>query len=322
MKFPRFILILAVAAGTPLLAPAVEVDGIMAVVADKVITYQQVAEYTAPAIEALNRQYLAQPEVFREKSQTVMRDGLEQLIERALILHTYESGGYNPLPDSFVDSLVQDKIRDNFGGDRVTMIKTLQAQGITVEEYRKQLLDGYIERGLRAQNVQKAIIISPSKIESYYQAHPDEFKVEDQVKLHMMVLTKPSPDDTNTLALAREIAGKIKAGVPFAEMTAVYSQSSPQHPGGDWGWVERSVLRKELADAAFTLAPGQVADPVDTPDSVYIIQLDEKKPAYVRALADVRDAIEKTLLLQEQARLSKEWIDSLKKKTYLVRFGF
>jgi len=184
------------------------------------------------------------------------------------------------------------------------------------------LLDTYIERGLRGQNVQKSIIISPSKIERYYQAHPDEFKVEDQVKLHMMILTKSSPDDTNTLALAREISGKIKAGATFAEMNAVYAQASPQHPGGDWGWVERSVLRKELADVAFTLAPGQVADPVDTPESVYIVQLDEKKPAAIRPLAAVRDTIEKTLLLQEQARLSKEWIDGLKKKTYMVRFGF
>ena len=83
----------------------------------------------------------------------------------------------------------------------------------------------------------------------------------------MIVLNKTSADDTNTLELAREILAKIKDGATFAEMASVYSQGSQQHQGGDWGWVERSVLRKELADVAFALKPGQVSDVIDTPDA-------------------------------------------------------
>ena len=45
--------------------------------------------------------------------------------------------------------------------------------------------------------------------------------------------------------LAAEIQAKIKGGAAFSEMAGVYSQG--RNPGGDWGWVERSVLRKELA---------------------------------------------------------------------------
>ena len=60
-------------------------------------------------------------------------------------------------------------------------------------------------------------------------------------------------------------------------MAAVYSQGSQQHQGGDWGWVERSVLRKELADVAFSLAPGQVSDPIDTPDAVYLMLVEDKR---------------------------------------------
>jgi parvulin-like peptidyl-prolyl isomerase len=269
--------------------------------------------------DTLRTQYAAEPDVYQQKLDAAIHDSLEQLVERALILNNYETGGYNKLPDSLADQLVQDNIRERFG-DRVTMIKTLQAQGMTLEQYRKELLDRYIESGLRSLNVQKTIIISPYKIENYYQTHPDEFKLEDQVKFRMIALNKTSPDDTNTLELGREIAGKIKAGASFAEMAGVYSQSSQQNVGGERGWVSRSDLRKELAVVAFTLKRGQVSDPIDTPDTVYLIVVEDESLAHLKPLADVRDDIDKTLRIQEQARQSKAWIDGLKKKTYVRYF--
>jgi peptidyl-prolyl cis-trans isomerase SurA len=319
MKFFRFIPILAVAVCAPGLCHADLVDGVEAVVADKVITFAQVQDFTRPVEETLRSQYAAQPDVYQQKYEAALHDSLELLVERDLILNNYETGGYNKLPDSLVDQMVQDDIREKFG-DRVTMLKTLQAQGMTLEQFRKDLLDHYIETGLRSENVQKNIIISPYKIETYYKTHPDEFKLEDQVKLRMIVLNKPSPDDTNTLDLAREIASKIKAGASFVEMAGVYSQGSQQHQGGDWGWVERSVLRKELSDVAFNLKPGQISDPIDTSDSAYLMLVEDKKPAHLRPLTDVRDDIEKNLRIQEQARQSKEWIDGLRKKTYIRYF--
>jgi peptidyl-prolyl cis-trans isomerase SurA len=320
MKFFRFIPMLAAAVVWPVFSHADMVDGVWAVVADKVITYAQVEEYTRPVEDTLRTQYAAEPDVYQQKYDAALHDSLELLVERELILNNYETGGYNKLPDSLADQLVQDNIRSRFG-DRVTMLKTLQAQGITLEQYRKELLDQYIERGLRSLNVQKNIIISPYKIETYYQAHPDDFKLADQVKLRMIMLNKTSADDTNTLALAREIIGKIKDGAPFAEMATVYSQGSQQHQGGDWGWIDRTVLRKELSDVAFALKKGQMSDPIDTPNAVYLLLVEDKSTAHLKSLADVRDEIQKTLLIQEQDRQSKAWIDGLKKKTY-VRYFF
>jgi parvulin-like peptidyl-prolyl isomerase len=295
------------------------VDGIEAVVADRVITFAQVEDYTRPVEETLRTQYSADPSVYQQKLDSALHDSLELLVERALILHNYESGGYNKLPDSLADQLVQDNIRERFG-DRVTMLKTLQAQGMTLEQYRKELLDRYIESGLRSENVQKTVIISPYKIETYYHSHADEFKVPEQVNLRMIVLNKASADDANALEQAREIVRKIKAGAAFADLAALYSQGSQQHPGGDWGWIDRTVLRKELSDVAFSLPKGQVSEPIDTPEAVYLMLVEDRKAPHLKPLADVRDDIEKSLQLQEQSRLAKQWIAGLKKKTYIRYF--
>jgi len=218
-----------------------------------------------------------------------------------------------------VDELVQERIRERFG-DRITFMKTLQAQGLTVEQFRKQVRNQYIEAALRNQNVQREIFISPYQIEKYYQANPDEFRLEDQIKLRMIVLAKSAPDDTNTLKLAREIQAKLKDGAPFIEMASIYSQGSQQHQGGDWGWVQKSVLRKELADAAFALPVGTVSDLVDTPDTCYLMFVEEKHASHVRPLLEVATDIEKTLRLKQQAKLQKDWIEGLKKKTFIRYF--
>jgi len=318
MKFFRFISIFApvVLAGSPLRAELA--DGVKAVVNDAVVTYSQVEEFTAPAADALRRQYADTPDLFQQKLNDALGDSLEQLVERQLILRSFDTEGYQ-LPETVVDQLVQDRIRERFG-DRVTFIKTLQAQGMTVEQFRKDVRDQYIITALRQKNVSSEIVISPFKIETYYKAHQDDFKMEDQIKLRMIVLNKTSPDDTNTVQRANEILGEIKGGASFQEMASVYSEGSQKSQGGDWGWVERSVLRKDLADAAFSLKPGQVSDVINTPESVYLMLVEQAKPAHARPLGEVRDDIEKTLRTQEQARLEKQWIEGLKKKTFIRYF--
>jgi peptidyl-prolyl cis-trans isomerase SurA len=312
----------ALCLGLPLRAELA--DGVKAIVNNTAITYGQVEEFTAPAEEALRRQYATQPEVFQQKLAEALDNSLEILVERQLILGEFEAK-YTKLPDSALDELVQDQIREQFG-DRVTAMKSLQAQGMTYEQFRQDIRDRYIESQLRNMNISRQIVISPYKVETYYLAHQDDYKVEDEIKLRMIVLNKTSDGDTNTLALAREILSQVKEGASFPEMASVYSQGSQQKQGGDWGWVERSVLRKELADVAFALKPGQVSDVVETPGTsetpgaYYIMLAEQTRPAHVRPLSEIRDDIEKNLRTQEQARVQKQWIDSLKKKTFIRYF--
>ena len=319
MKRIRFMLgLAAVTSGISALAQTAVIDGIRSVISAQVVTFSEVEDFTRPAADSLRRQYATQPEVFQQKINDALSDSLEQLVERQLILRSFEVDGYR-LPESVIDELVQERIRERFG-DRVTFMKTLQAQGLTVEQFRKQVREQYIEQAMRNMNIQRAIFISPYKVEQYYLAHQDDFRLQEQIKLRMIVLNKSAPDDTNTLNLAREIQAKIKDGAPFSEMAAIYSQGSQKNQGGDWGWVDRTVLRKELAEVAFSAPVGTVSDLIDTTDTCYLMLVEDKKSTHIRPLGDVAPEIEKILRLQQQAKLQKQWIDGLKKKTFVRYF--
>ena len=292
-------------------------DGISAIVNDKVITFEEVRDFTAPAVDVLQREYADQPDVYEEKLNATLRDGLETLIDDQLILHEFETK-YNALPDSLVDEWVDARIKDKFG-DRITCIRTLQAQGITFEKFREEVRDSTIIEQLRMQKFsQDKIIISPYKIESYYKLHQDEFQVGDQVQLRMIVINKIAPDDTAARQKADDILADLKKGGSFQELESLYSQD-PDQKGSDW--IETSVLRKELADAATKLNPGETSGVIETSDECYIIQLEGRRAAHIKPLNDVRTSIESTLREQEQKDEEHRWIDSLKKKAFIRYFG-
>lgn len=295
------------------------VDGIKAVVHDSVVTKQEVEIVTAPAEESLRRQYMTQPQVYEKKLIGILDENLERLIENQLILHDFKTAGYS-LPDTVIDDAVQERIKARYG-DRAKLTKTLQAEGTTYERFRQQMRDQFIIEQMRYKNVSSEIIISPHKIETYYLAHQSEFKVEDEIKLRMIVLNKKNDTDAASVRKrAEEILIKIKEGVPFSEMARVNSEGSQRSQGGDWGWIERKVLRKELSDVAFALKAGELSGVIETAEACYIMLVEEKRPAHVRPLSDVQDEIEKTMQTQEKARIQAQYISRLKKKTFVRYF--
>ena len=301
--------------------PAPAVDGIVAIVGDHVITQKDVERGVLPVIDRLRIQYGDQPDEYNRRVLALQRDRLDDLIANQLILMDFTNTGYN-LPETFIDDQVRDSIRRDYYGDRVKMTKTLNEEGLTMEQFRKKIRDNIIISALRDKHIRQELIISPFKIEQYYRTNLDQFKMEDQVKMRLIELTKNKETPESAAKIAAEIVAKLDAGASFAEMASVYSDSAKRAQGGDYGWVERvrSGLRQEITDAAFALKAGQHSKTVDTATACYILLVEEVKPAHTKTLSEVRAEIEKHLTAKEQARLQEQWIRRLKAKSFVRYF--
>lgn len=300
------------------MASAIPLNGIVARVNDNVITQKEVLTAIFPELEFLERRYGDDPVVFEQKVRELRANAIRDLVERQLILHEFKTGGYN-LPESYIDDQIAKDIRNY--GNQLTLTKTLQAQGLTREGYRQKVREKVILAAMVDHFVPRSPVISPFKIETYYKENLDKFKLQDQVKLRMIVITN-RPDDTlySPKSLAEEIVAKLSEGASFAEMAKVYSQGSQSSEGGDWGWIERSVLREDLAQVAFSLKPGQRSGLIERPDGCYIMLVEETKLAHTRPLSEVRAEIEATLKAEETKRLHGKWIDRLKAKSFVEYF--
>ena len=242
------------------------VNGIRAVVHDAVVTLAEVEMMTMPARDMLTRQYRAQPEVFLRKLDEARSESADQLIQRQLILHDFKTEFSQPERQAIinkeinkeVDQEIEAEIRARYGGNRMTLIKTLQAEGVTLERHRQQIRDRMIIGWLRQKNISSELIVSPHRVEVYYLAHRSEFKIKEEVKLRMIVLKCPGESELNrTAKLADDILRALQSGATFPEMATIHSEGSQRNQGGDLGWWELSRLNKGLADTAASLQAGQ-----------------------------------------------------------------
>jgi parvulin-like peptidyl-prolyl isomerase len=300
-------------------ADTVPINWLAALVNDVPITFKEIDDRVADDERLIRYQYQNQPQIRDRKIAQLKSDVLSLLIEKQLILHEFKTAGYQ-IPQGIIDDYIKSTIREEFG-DRARMIKTLTQQGITSEAYRKRIQEEFIINGMIQKNVGGDVIVSPYKIEKYYNANLDKFKLEDMVKLRMIFLAnKPGRDEAATKKFAEELREKIKAGASFADTAKAYSDGSQRSEGGDWHEVYRKTLREDLAEIAFSLNEGQMSEVIQRRDGCYLMLVEKKVPAHTRTLNDARDEIEQTLKRQEQQRAREEWIKRLKSKSFVSIF--
>ncbi len=106
----------------------------------------------------------------------------------------------------------------------------------------------------------------------------------------------PTPDpekvkraEEEALKLAQDIKAKLDAGADFAELAKEYSEDpGSKDQGGDLGWFTRGKMVPEFEEAAFSLEPGQISEPVKTAFGYHIIQVLERDPNHPRDEADIQ----------------------------------
>jgi len=328
LRLAAFLLLLTPWAGLLAQAPATLNNGVAAVVNNEAITMLEVLRQTQMEEDDLKQQMLAGKITDDERKQRVRqrrKTVLDSLIETRLILQEYKNKGYN-FPDYFFDREERQRIRDQFGGDRQALVKTLEERGLTYAEWRKNVRETFIVQQMRLINAKRFITISPHMIEAYYQEHVRDFLQPDRVKLRMIYIAPGS--SPNPEATAKEVLAAVEQGTDFAQLAQKYSDYNRAGGGlfqDNGGWAEREALKSELAEVAFTLRPGQSSGIItlagaDGQSAYYILNVEEVKKATVTPLSSIREAIESTLVAKENEKVEQEWIERLKRGAYIERY--
>ena len=295
------------------------VDGIAAIVNGDVITYSQVRQLSAPREKVLRSQLTGKE--LDSKLIELRQLALKDLIDRRLVIQAFKKESFE-IPDHIVDERMHQIIRESFGGDRNTFIKTLEAQNYTLGEFKEKETERIMVQAMRSHNIKQNAIISPTKVEDYYKKHRDEFTSKEQIKLRMIMVSgqKDTANAPAQKALAEEVLGKLAGGAEFDRTAQAYSEDSTRDNGGDWGWIERNTLAAPLEKFAFNMPVGRISNIIDYAGNYYILKVEDKHPGTTKSLAEARDDIEKRLIQEEAQGLQERWIASLRAKAFIKTF--
>ena len=171
------------------------------------------------------------------------------------------------------------------------------------------------------------------KLQEYYDAHRTEFHESEQVRVRDIVVT-PAPfpklagpwnttgDDAKTPEEARRKIASLREralkGEDFAELAHQQSEDATAGLGGDLGLFRRGAgLIPEVEAAAFSLAPGELSQVIETQGGFHLIRVEERLPERQLTLEEARTAIVEKLLLEDPTAAQtryKEYVVELRKK--------
>jgi peptidyl-prolyl cis-trans isomerase D len=152
--------------------------------------------------------------------------------------------------------------------------------------------------------------VSDAEVQAYYTQHQDQYQVKEQVKVrHILIAVQSGADakaDAAAKAKAEDILKQIKAGGNFADLASKNSDDpGSKVQGGELGWLDRGKTVPEFDKSAFTLSPGQTSDLVKTQFGYHILQVEEKKTAHLRPIAEVKPEIV-PVLEQQKAGVAEQ----------------
>lgn len=297
-------------------AEGIPVDGYAAIVHDKIITIGEVMTYMRPVDAQLRQAY--DGEELQQKLMEAFVKSRETLIEEKLVIQDFEARGL-VIPEQLIDERINSIIHDRFDDDRATFLEALASQRMTREEMRNQVREGLILMISRRQEVTDRVEISPVAVQEAYEANLERYREPGKIKLRMIVINPvktPEEQEVKQREL-NEILQQLADGRDFGELAKEVSEDNKAQYGGDWGWIEASSLRAELAAVAMELPPGEVSEVVELDGANYLLLVEERKDPAVTPLEEVRSQIEREISMKEEERLYNQWINRLREKYYI-----
>ncbi len=152
---------------------------------------------------------------------------------------------------------------------------------------------------IRPKDFEEKIKVSDDEIEEQYELNLDEYSEPEQAKAsHILfkVDENAAPEDAElSKAQAELVLMEAKEGKDFAELAKKHSQGPSAENGGELGWFTREQMVAPFSEAVFKLEEGEISGLVRTRFGFHIIKAEGKKPAGLRPLEEVKDAISKQI---------------------------
>ena len=190
--------------------------------------------------------------------------------------------------------------------------KALAAQGITEDQFRKELEKGAKVNKLVEQACSSVAEPTDDEVAAFYAAHKAEYVAPEQV-LCQHILVKGSDDAA--LDKIKDIRARIVDGkADFAEEAKKHSDCPSGQQGGSLGWFGRGMMVPEFDKVAFEMAKGEVSNIVTTQFGYHIIYKADQKGGGQQTLVDVHDPIKDLLRHEARGRAMDAYVAELREK--------
>ncbi len=157
--------------------------------------------------------------------------------------------------------------------------------------------------------------IDDKEIAAYYENHQSDYHQPKTVGARHILIKVDQNASEEVVAekkkKAEEILGMATGGEDFAELAKKYSEGPSKDRGGDLGEFKKETMVAPFAEKAFSMAPGEISEPVRTQFGWHIIKVEKVNEEATQPLTAVSDDIRKKLARVEAKEVAYDTADTV-----------
>jgi len=281
---------------------ATTADFIVAIVNTEPITNTEVQREVRRVLQQMAAQNRPRPDI-----QRLAADVLESLISQKIQLQMARESGIR-VEDSAVDQAAQNIAAQN-QIDVATLYRRIEADGMTVGQFRAQLRDQLLVQRLRERDVTPRVRVSELDVDTYLQEQQSAQDLgKQEINLAHILIAVPEnapAEQVQSLQLrANKAMERARAGEDFALLVRELSDPAAQANGGQLGLRTADRLPALFVEATQRLAQGEVSNVVRSPAGFHVLKVIAKGNAGMPAMA-VTQSRARHILIVPSAQISE-----------------
>lgn len=247
------------------------------------------------------------------------RKALDALIDKELLWQEAVKRGV-VISDAVVNDQV-DQTRNAMGGSEV-FVRRLSDAGFDEAGFTE-----YTRRELAAQQVYAELtkVDAPDEqqVRAFYEEHRAEMNRPEEVEARHILVKVPAGADAATIEAARlrllEMRLKITQGADFASVAKSGSEDTSASEGGALGYFPRGRMLPEFEATAFSMAVGDLSEPVRTSVGWHLIYLQNHQEAADVSEEQGLEMVRAYLARQQQAQARLQALARLRSSNRIER---
>jgi peptidyl-prolyl cis-trans isomerase SurA len=245
-------------------------DRIVAIANDTPITQTELNEAIASAKKQVEGTGIILP-----AENIMQKQVLQQLVDRKIEMQLADQTGIK-----VTDEQVGKAISHIAEGNNMTaeqLLEQVKHQGMTIEDYRKEIREEITIQELQQQQVGAKISISQQEVTDFLRSKPWQVSNNKEYHLEDIVVALPDEPTTQQIQDAKKQAeatlDKLHHGTNFHTAAMSDSSGAQALKGGDLGWRKLPEIPSAFAKDVMTMQTNDIAGPIQTSNGFHIIHL-------------------------------------------------
>jgi peptidyl-prolyl cis-trans isomerase SurA len=261
-------------AATSAHVPITDIDRIVAVVNNNVITQSELEERLAQTKQQLSTQQIELP-----PEDVLRRQLLERMVIEDIQLQLAAQTGIRVTDADLERAIESIAARNKISTS--ALFETVREQGFDRSAYRDQIRKQVTIQQLIDREINSRIVVSEGEVKDYLENSRTAQNDTTEYDVSHIYISLPESATTEQVALAKQraedVRQRILGGEDFARAAVTYSQGPNALTGGALGWKSAAQLPQLFVSALAKLEPKKISEVLRGPNGFHILRLNGRR---------------------------------------------